>query len=229
VTTDGGAQRPGAAQDGAARTEAPGAGRVSEEAVRAATGRGWAEWMALLDAAGAGDLDHRGIVDHLERAHGGEVSSWWRQSIAVGYERARGMRVVGQTAGAGFQVGVQRTVSLGRDEAWQLLTTRADVWLGAGAPLTLRPGTTYRVTGADGGEVHGEIRVVRPGDRLRLTWCPAEWDAPATLQLTVQPRRPGRTTLHVHLDRLADAGARERMRAHWRGVLDRLVAEAGEE
>src|SRR5829696_404166 len=101
------------------------------EAVEKATGRGWEDWYAILDAAGAADLGHGAIVAHLEREHP-EVSSWWRQSIAVRFERARGKRAVGQTADAGFQVGVQRSLAASVHEAWDLLTSRPDLWLGAG-------------------------------------------------------------------------------------------------
>jgi hypothetical protein len=33
-------------------------GRVSDQAVRRATGRGWDDWLAVLDAAGAARWDH---------------------------------------------------------------------------------------------------------------------------------------------------------------------------
>src|SRR3712207_9511305 len=85
--------------------------RIANESVREATGRAWDEWLVALDAAGAADLGHKEIVAHLEREHP-DVSAWWRQSITVAYEQARGKRVLGETADAGFQVGVQRTVAL---------------------------------------------------------------------------------------------------------------------
>ena len=93
-------------------------GRVSSAAVRKATGRGWEEWLGVLDAAGAADWDHGQIVAYLEHEHPEVGSGWWRQSITVGYEQARGKRVVGQTADAGFQVGVQRSVAATAAHAW---------------------------------------------------------------------------------------------------------------
>ncbi|HEY4156870.1 MAG TPA: hypothetical protein VGM29_02190, partial [Polyangiaceae bacterium] len=35
---------------------------VTSEAVARRTGKNWAEWFALLDAAGAETMDHKGIV-----------------------------------------------------------------------------------------------------------------------------------------------------------------------
>jgi uncharacterized protein YndB with AHSA1/START domain len=197
---------------------------VSDEAVRRATGRGWADWHAALDELGAAGWDHKQLVAHLEA----EVESgWWRQSIAVRYEQDRGGRVVGQTRDAGFQVGVRRTVDAPAPQVWDLLISRTDLWLGAG-PLRLDKGADYELTAPDG-PVRGQVRVVRPPDRVRLTWHPAGWTAPATLQLTLLAAASGRTTVGVHVEKLADAPARERARAHWREVLDRLAAalEAG--
>ena len=195
--------------------------RISSESVREATGRGWEEWLETLDAAGALGWDHKEIVAYLEREHAGTTTGWWRQSITVGYEQARGKRVVGETADTGFQVGVQRTVAATAEEAWELLTTRPELWLGEGAFRGLVEGERYEVPGAS-----GQIRVVKPGDRLRLTWQPEGWEAPATLQLTLSESGPGKTAITAHLEKLPDAEARDAMRAHWREALERIGAEA---
>jgi len=193
---------------------------VSADATREATGRGPEEWYAVLDAAGAAELSHKEIVAYLEREHP-HVSSWWRQSLTVEYERARGKRRVGETADVGFQVGVQRTVALPLAEAWELIVSRPDLWLGDGAALAFEPGERYELSGA-----RGEIRVVRPGDRLRMTWQPDGWEAPATVQLTVSSSSSGKTALRAHLEKLPHAEAREAMRERWRAALDRLAAAA---
>jgi len=201
-------------------------GRISSEAVREATGRGWREWLEALDAVGAGDWGHKAIVAHLEREHADTVSSWWRQSIAVGYERARGKRTVGQTADAGFQVGVRRSVAAGPAAAWELVTSRPELWLGEGASIAFEEGARYEVPPAAGAPgASGEVRVVKPGERLRMTWRPEGWAAPATLQLAFTESRPGTTAITVHLEKLPDADAREAMRARFRRALER-VAEA---
>jgi uncharacterized protein YndB with AHSA1/START domain len=199
--------------------------RISSDSVREATGRGWAEWLEALDAAGAADWSHRRIVAHLEREHPEVGSGWWRQSITVGYEQARGKRAVGETADAGFQVGVQRTVAATAAEAWKLITCRPELWLGEGASVTFDVGERYAVPAGRGAPgASGEVRVVRPAERLRMTWQPEGWPAPATLQLTLAETGPGRTAIHVHLEKLSDAGARDAMRARWREALERVAA-----
>ena len=195
--------------------------RISSDTIREATGQDWDGWLEALDAAEAADWSHKEIVAWLEREHSDTVSPWWRQSISVGYEQARGKRIVGQTADAGFQVGVQRSVGATPGELWKLVVERPDLWLGEGPAPEFRKGERYELSGA-----RGEIRVVRPANRLRMTWQPDGWAAPATLQLTVSETGSGKATLHAHLEKLPDANAREAMRAHWRAALERVTAAA---
>lgn len=201
-------------------------GRTSSESVREATGRGWQEWLEALDAAGAAGRDHREIVAHLEREHP-EVNSWWRQSITVGYEQARGKRAVGQTAAAGYQVGVQRSIAATATRVWELITSRPGLWLGEGTCVVFDKGERYQVPPGNGAPgASGEVRVVKPGDRLRITWQPEGWPAPATLQLTLLRSASGKTAIHAHLEKLPDAGAREAMRKRWSEALERIAAAA---
>lgn len=195
----------------------------SDDAVRAATGRGWDDWFARLDAAGAAELDHKAIVAFL-RDREGLANGWWQQSVTVAYEKARGMRApVGETADAGFQVGVQRTVGVGAEAAWAWLVTGPgrDAWLGRTEAFPLEPGASYRCQ--DGTE--GEIRSVDPGRRLRATWRPPDWASPSTVQITITPK-DGRSTVGFHQERLPDAETREAMKARWRAVLAELAEQA---
>lgn len=198
--------------------------RVSSESVLESTGRGWDEWFDLLDDAGAAKWNHRETVKYLESAHPHLESSWWRQSITVAYEKARGKRVEGQTADAGFQVGVQRTVSSTAEATWQMIVSHPEIWLGEGASITIEAGARYEVPRrSDSPGARGEIRVVKPGERLRMTWQPDGWSAPATLQLTVMRKDSGRTAIHAHLEKLPDAKTREAMRVRWKEALERLA------
>ena len=81
---------------------------MSDAAVKARTGKDWAGWFATLDRGGAAALDHKGIVALLSDSHG--VTAWWRQMVAVEYERARGLRARHQTA-SGYSVAVSRTLA----------------------------------------------------------------------------------------------------------------------
>ncbi len=193
-------------------------GGLSGEAVARATGRDWDAWLELLDGLGAREMEHKEIVALI--AGPGELSSgWWQQSLAVGYEQARGLRVVGQTSAGGFQIGVQMTLPVSAGEAWDLLTEGPGlgVWLGAADGIEFRKGERYRtLKGAS-----GEVRSVIPGDRVRLTWSSPALAYPSTLQVTVVPSG-GKASVRFHQERLSSLEERERMREHWRDVLKEL-------
>lgn len=195
--------------------------RVTDAAVKEATGKDWKAWMRALDEADASGLDHKQLVALLARD---VESSWWQQSIAVAYEQARGKRVVGETSDTGFQVGVVRTLPATAAELWTIVAGQPDRWLGRGAKFKLEAGHTFEIPkrrGVPG--VRGEIRVVKPGQRLRMRYQRDGWKTPAVLQVTVTPKANG-ASLHVHMEKLPDAATREAMRAHWTDVLETLLA-----
>ncbi len=80
---------------------------TSDEAVRASTGRGWDEWAALIDGYEGRADGHAAIVAFVE---GPDVDSWWAQTVAVGYERIRGLRLPYQNADGTFTATRSRTI-----------------------------------------------------------------------------------------------------------------------
>jgi uncharacterized protein YndB with AHSA1/START domain len=131
-------------------------------------------------------------------------------------------RPTGLTKGAGWEIGVSRTVDFPLEEVWDFLTSPegSAVWLGAGVQRLDEPGREYQTSEG----TSGEIRSYHPLDRVRLTWQPPGWAHDSTMQFTVTGTAAGRTMVRFHQERLADAGEREQQRAHWRAVLDALVA-----
>ncbi|MFW6183668.1 MAG: SRPBCC domain-containing protein [Chloroflexota bacterium] len=198
-------------------------GNISNEALEKATGKTWEEWIALLDEEGALELSHKEIAALLlDRGHIETGNEWWAQSVTVGYEYAKGRRVKGETADAGFQVGVQRTIGVEADRLWDFLTgpQGLPLWLGHGVEdLAFTEGERYETD--DG--ARGEIRSVYPPGRLRLTWQPAGWENQSTLQLYLQDKGD-RTALRFHHEKLRDADQRSEMKAHWTEVLERIKA-----
>ncbi len=192
---------------------------VSDEAVKAATGRTPAEWEQLLDSRGAADLPHGKIVALLRES--GEIqSSWWMQQVAVGYEKRKGKRVVGQTEGTGFQIGVQRTLPISADDAWRLLTSAEGVrgWLGGAPKLRWEKGEAYRLED----RAAGEVRVFNPGSHLRITWQPEGWPRPSTLQVRVIPSGDRKTVISFHQEHLPGPAEREERRRFLACALDAL-------
>src|SRR5258706_238751 len=81
---------------------------LSDAAVEKNTGRNWASWVALLDAAHAAEKPHREIAAHVSSLG---TPSWWSQTVTVGYERIRGLRARGQQRSGGYQATKSRTIT----------------------------------------------------------------------------------------------------------------------
>jgi len=83
-------------------------GGISSAAVEKATGKGWDEWVRLLDADGAKSLPHKEIAEIVHGKYG--VGDWWSQMVTVGYEQAKGLRKPHETA-RGFQASASKTIN----------------------------------------------------------------------------------------------------------------------
>ena len=175
--------------------------RISDEAVLAKTGKGWAEWFKVLDAAGAKKLDHKGIVAILREQHG--VGSWWQQMVTVTYERERGLRELYQKA-RGFSATASKTMAapvLKLFNAWINKKTRQR-WL---------PKPDF------------EIRKATPGKYLRITWV----DKKTNVDVGFNPKGKDKTQVAVQHDKLPDAKAVARMKSFWRKALASLQETLG--
>ncbi|MET0966219.1 MAG: SRPBCC domain-containing protein [Nakamurella sp.] len=133
-----------------------------------------------------------------------------------------GSDTVGLTRDAGWEIGVSKTIDAPLTAVWDYLTSPDGVaqWLGGGLTLPAEKGASY--TTPDG--TTGQLRSFRPGDRIRLTWQPADWDHASTVQVATRANG-AKTMLRFHQEKLAGATEREQQRAHWAGVLQRVVDE----
>jgi hypothetical protein len=84
--------------------------QIGDPAVKAKTGKGWAEWFKILDAAGAKNMKHTEIASHLHKKL--KVRSWWCQMVAVQYEKERGLRATNQRGENDFNAGISRVVQI---------------------------------------------------------------------------------------------------------------------
>lgn len=83
---------------------------ASEEAIQKNTGRGWDEWVALIDAGPGREAGHTAIAAWTRDEHG--VGAWWAQSVTVGYERITGIRLPGEMPDGTFTVSRTRVLDL---------------------------------------------------------------------------------------------------------------------
>ena len=90
---------------------------MSLEAIQNGTGRSWDEWLALLDAAGAMAMNHTELARFVLENF--ELSGWWAQGVAIGYEHERGLRPKGMTSD-GFAANASKTVQAPVEKLWRL-------------------------------------------------------------------------------------------------------------
>lgn len=179
---------------------------TSDAAIRQRTGRGWEEWFDRLDEWGAAELGHTATARRVAAELGIDPLAWNAQAITMSYERARGLRAVGERSD-GFAVTAQRTVAVAVEQLFDAfvddrLRTR---WL---------PGDELR-----------ERTATKPRS-ARFDWAGGE----SRVHVTFVPKGDGASTVAVEHRRLGDAGEAERMKAFWRDRLTTLKSrlEGGE-
>ncbi len=170
---------------------------MSDAAVKAKTGCAWDRWVWALDKAGAHGWDHARIARHLREKY--KVSAWWNQMIAVGYERIRGLRVVGQRRDGGFTCTKSRTFALPLTRLYRAFKDKRtrDRWL---------PGITLRVTSATANKY------------LRIVWSDG-----SKVAVGFYGKGPGKSQVQVEHNGLTDQAAATRLKDFWS---ERLAALA---
>ncbi|MDO4888996.1 MAG: hypothetical protein Q3979_09935 [Actinomycetaceae bacterium] len=127
---------------------------ISDERLRAATGRSRRRWFRALDVAGAQEWDHKRIARWLGAKR--EVDAWWAQALTVDYERARGLREAGQGCDGSFRASASKTLRTTPDAIWPWIDdddARRE-WLDCEFEVRGRtPGISLRLEAADGSRV----------------------------------------------------------------------------
>jgi uncharacterized protein YndB with AHSA1/START domain len=167
---------------------------ISSAAVENATGRGWREWLRVLDAAGARRMLHKEIAAYLHSEH--SVPPWWSQMVTVGYEQARGMREKHQKSD-GYSAGSSRTIGAPVSalyRAWHDGRTRSR-WLGADL----------------------DVRKATPERSMRITWAGG-----TNVEVNFASKGAGKSHVSVQHGKLPSAREVARMKAFWTEALDRL-------
>ena len=75
---------------------------MSDEKVKEKTGCTWHRWVGALDYRGADKMSHTEIAKLVHEKY--KIDGWWAQTVAVGYERIRGLRARGQQRNGTYQI-----------------------------------------------------------------------------------------------------------------------------
>ncbi|MGW7067469.1 hypothetical protein ACWGII_16340 [Streptomyces sp. NPDC054855] len=173
--------------------------KLSDQKLREATGQGWPQWFAVLDAWGAASRDHAEIARHIREDHA--VDGWYAQSVAVGYEQERGLREVGQSSTGDWRTSGSKTVEA---SAARVIEAFAD----DGVRGRWLPGTDFT------------LRTHRPAKSVTADLKDAT-GATSRLSVGVTVKGPAKTLVGVRHEKLADAAEVAAYKAFWR---ERLAA-----
>ena len=169
--------------------------RSSDEAVKAKTGKVWAEWFAILDKAGAKKWPHKEIAAYLYEKQ--KVPAWWCQMVAVGYEHERGMRAKFQNCNGDFAANSSRTLAAPVARVFQ-------AW------------TDVRVRERWLPDVEMEITTATKGKSLR-----AKWGGDTRLSVYFYPSGE-KTRVAVDHMKLGSSKDCTKMKEYWCEALNRL-------
>jgi uncharacterized protein YndB with AHSA1/START domain len=170
--------------------------RMSDEAVKAKTGKTWKQWFAILDKAGAKKMSHQEIVKYLNTEQ--SVGPWWQQMVTVTYEQARGLRKQHERPD-GYQISVSRTINVPVAKLYKAFANdkARNAWL-AEDGLAVRKATTNK--------------------SMRVTWN----DVKTSLEINFYPKGDEKSQVVVQHSKLPNAKAAATMKTFWGKALDRL-------
>lgn len=173
---------------------------ISDEAVRKATGRTWAQWGKLLDKDGCKKLAHKEIAGIVAKKHG--VGPWWSQMVTVGYEQLRGLRKPHEKSD-GWSSSASRTVQVPLSRmfnAWVDEDAR-EVWMGK-----------KRIV----------IRKTTANKSMRITWPDK-----SSVEVNFYDKGNGKSQVAVQHSRLKQEGDVAKFKMYWSRALDKMKASLG--
>jgi len=83
---------------------------MSDAAIKKSTGCTWEKWVKALDYYGADTMSHAEIARLVKDKY--DTPDWWTQTVAVGYERIKGLRGRGQRRDGTFEATKSRTFAV---------------------------------------------------------------------------------------------------------------------
>jgi hypothetical protein len=171
--------------------------RSSDEAVKAATGKMWADWFKILDKAGAQKMQHKEIAAYLNDEQ--SVGPWWGQMVSVAYEHERGLRGKFQKCDGEYSASGSRTIAAPMAKAFQAWTDDKlrKKWLPDGKL---------------------EITTATPGKYVRGKW------GDSRLSVGFYGKGPVKTQVAVDHGKLASSKECAKMKDYWFGALNSLQA-----
>jgi hypothetical protein len=169
---------------------------MSDAIMTEKTGRTWEEWTRTLDKHDAAAMKHRDIAILVRETY--KVPAWWTQMVTVGYERIKGLRVVGQRRDGTYEAGKSRTYAVP-------VATLFDAWASAA--------TRRRWLG----ETDVKVRSATAPKAMRLGWPDG-----TVVVVGFTPKGKDKSSVAVAHMKVPDKATVERLKQYWAEQLDAL-------
>jgi hypothetical protein len=170
---------------------------LSDESVKKATGCAWEKWVFVLDKAGGTEMSHPELAKYIREKY--KTPSWWTQTVAVGYERIRGLRAHGQQRSGDWSVSKSKTVGVPLAKLYAAFNARGRAkWM---------PGVTLTVRGAT------------PNKSMRL-----RWEDGSPIDVGFMAKGESKSQVALEHRKLASKAEADRIRAFWTERLNALAA-----
>ena len=167
---------------------------MSDASVSKRTGRTWAQWVGVLDRAGAAQKPHREIARYVSSLG---TPDWWSQMVTVAYERIRGLRDRGQRRGGGYEASKSRTFNVSVGTLFEAFASAQQRRRWLPVKITVRSAT--------------------PQKRMRVTW-----DDDTVVVLEFTSKGSAKSAVAVGHQKLPDRSVADAMKKAWGGYFDRL-------
>jgi hypothetical protein len=170
---------------------------MSDASIEKRTGCTWEKWVWALDHVRAHEWSHRAITDYVNKTY--KTGDWWTQAVAVGYERIKGLRDIGQRRNGAYEANKSKTIAAPASQVYRALADSRlrRKWL-PDVAITIRKST--------------------PGKSVRMTWNDG---TSVEVWLTPKGAKTATAITHTKLSGKEDAEARKR---YWGEKLNALAA-----
>lgn len=169
---------------------------MRDDVIKAKTGCTWEKWVKALDYHGAEKMSHREIAELAKKTY--KAGDWWSQTVAVGYERIKGLRAIGQRRDGTYEASKSRTFDVPVQtlfEAWADDSTRRR-WLD---------------------DVPVKIRTATAPKSMRI-----DWTDKSIIAVGFTPKGTSKSAVAVQHTKLPDRETANELKEYWHNRLDAL-------
>ena len=170
---------------------------MSDAVIKEKTGCTWQKWVKSLDYHGAEKMTHRDIAALVREKY--KVADWWTQTVTVGYERIKGLRVKGQRRDGTYEASKSRTFNVP-------VGVLFDAWAD--------PGTLRKWLG----DARVKVRTATKPRTMRI-----DWNGNSIIAIGFTSKGPSKSSVAVQHTKLPDKETADRLRQFWSDRLENLA------